>query len=525
MRPDTLGALLARNVAAREKNPAVTDAAGTLDWSGFEALVRGLAGQLARVGAGPDAPVALWLPNCTDYLALCFACARVGALAVHLNSRFRSAEIGPLLRRSGAAVLVTDFNFSPVNFPAILADVPAEERAGLRAIIGRGAEAGTISGIRKLPLWPDGNAPDVGALDSPCLTFTTSGTTGGPKLVLHDQRGIAGHAFDVMRTIGTNAPDGCLLAATPLCGTFGNAAAMAAVAGGAHVVCLDRFEPSAADALIRRHRVTHMVGGDEMLGRLAEAAGGRPHDSMRFFGYAAFGPGAAASVAAGRAMGLAPHGVYGSSELQALFAAQPPDRLLLPGGDPVSGAARFSVRDPASGEDVAAGEAGELCVDAPSRFRRYLGDDAATARAMTTDGLFRTGDLARTAGRGFVFEARLGDTLRLGGFLVNPEEIEGFLQAQAGIAAAQAVAVTGEGGHAVSVAFVQVAAGSDFDEAALIGLCRVRLARFKVPARIVSLAAFPVADGPNGPKIQRARLREMAQALIEEAPAGVDRIH
>src|SRR5919108_695381 len=56
--------------------------------------------------------------------------------------------------------------------------------------------------------------------ETPCLTFTTSGTTGGPKLVLHDQQAIAGHATDVARRIGLDAADAALLAAPPFCGTF-----------------------------------------------------------------------------------------------------------------------------------------------------------------------------------------------------------------------------------------------------------------------------------------------------------------
>jgi len=59
-----------------------------------------------------------------------------------------------------------------------------------------------------------------------------------------------------------------------------------------------------------------------------------------------------------------------------------------------------------------------------------------------------------------------------------------------------------------AVAFVIPGAG--FDEAAILSACSTQLARFKVPARIVALDEFPTTDGPNGRKVQRARLREMA---------------
>src|SRR5262249_16517563 len=156
--------------------------------------------------------------------------------------------------------------------------------------------------------------------EKPCLTFTTSGTTGGPKLVLHDQQAIAGHAADVARHIGLDAPDAVLLGAVPFCGTFGNAAAMAAIAGGAHIVCLAQFDGEGLGRLVRQYQVTHVIGGDDLFGRIAAASGGSRFDSVRFSGFAAFHSSAAASIAAAEVAGMLPHGLYGSSEVQALFS-------------------------------------------------------------------------------------------------------------------------------------------------------------------------------------------------------------
>ena len=127
----------------------------------------------------------------------------------------------------------------------------------------------------------------------------------------------------------------------------------------------------------------------------------------------------------------------------------------------------------------------ELWIDAPSRFIEYLEDPAATERATDADGMFRTGDLARLAGTGFVYEARIGDAMRLGGFLVSPEEIEAVIQAQPGVAGAQVVAASRGGADPVPVAFVRPAYGVELDEAALRARCLQQLARFKVPERIV----------------------------------------
>src|SRR3546814_5269538 len=102
-----------------------------------------------------------------------------------------------------------------------------------------------------------------------------------------DQASIAGHAEDVADRIGMGAHGAKLLATVPFCGTFGNVAAMAAVAGAAELVCLDIFEPHVAAALIRDRRITHLFGDDRMIGRLADAADGAPFDGVRFSAIAA----------------------------------------------------------------------------------------------------------------------------------------------------------------------------------------------------------------------------------------------
>ena len=516
--PRTLGALMTWS-ELDPAGPAVTDAAGTMDRRAFRNSVLCMAASLRRAGVGPGVRVALWLPNGTGYLAAIFACARLGALAIHINTRFRIAEVGGLLRRSRAVAMVTQWGFPAVDFPAIFAALPAEDRAALRYVLGLQLPPGVtqLAGLPVLP--PDGAAADAGpdeaTGETPCLTFTTSGTTGGPKLVLHDQQAIAGHAVDVAHRIGLDAAGAVLLGALPFCGTFGNVAAMAGIAGGAHVVCLAQFDGEAAVELIHRHQVTHVIGGDDMFGRIAAAAGGCRLDSVRFSGFAAFHSTAAASIAAAEAVGMRPHGLYGSSEVQALFSVAEGKNRLLGGGVPVSIQVRLAVRDPETGSTLRPGASGELWIDAPSRFIAYLEDLAATERAIDTDGMFRTGDLARLDGAGFVYEARIGDAMRLGGFLVSPEEIEGAIQAQPGVAGVQVVASRREAGP-VLVAFVRPVEGAELDAAKVRARCLEQLARFKVPERIVMVEAFPIVDSPNGPKVQRVRLREMAEALVQE---------
>jgi fatty-acyl-CoA synthase len=202
--------------------------------------------------------------------------------------------------------------------------------------------------------------------------------------------------------------------------------------------------------------------------------------------------------------------------VQALFSIAEGKNRLLGGGVPVSDQTRLAVRDPDTGKTLPAGASGELWIDAPSRFVEYLENPSATERAIDANGMFRTGDLSRLADVGFVYEARIGDSMRLGGFLVGPEEIESVIQAEAGVAGVQVVSATGDKNDPVPVAFVRPSPGAVLSEATLRARCFEQLARFKVPERIVVVESFPIVDSPNGAKVQKVRLREMAEAMLRK---------
>jgi len=187
------------------------------------------------------------------------------------------------------------------------------------------------------------------------------------------------------------------------------------------------------------------------------------------------------------------------------------ERRAVPGGRLISPDAQIRVRDPETGALLAAGEDGALEIHAPSRMLGYYGDPAATDAALCEDGFIRTGDLGRLEADGaFTFLARMGDALRLGGFLVGPAEIEAEIQSYPSVENVQVVAAGNR-----AVAFIILAAGAALDEAAIQAHCARRLAKYKVPAKVIVLDAFPTTDSANGVKIQRARLRAMAVGAFE----------
>ncbi len=510
----TIGGLLSRLAAVRGDAPAVIWGDERVSFAALDQESPRLACGLADLGIVRGDPIA-------------FACARLGAIAVAVNTRFRSAEIADIVARSGARILVLWPGFRQIDFTAILAAVDRASLDRLEHIVVYGDDADgsaapihgkpvlTYAALRDRPPYPDDRGD--GPLGS--NIFTTSGTTKAPKFVLHDHFSVVSHACYVAYRFGYAAADSVILQSLPLCGVFGFSQAMACLTAGRPMVMQASFEAEAAARLIVEHRVTGFNGSDEMFTRLlAVSDADRPFPSLRFCGYAAFNPTMETIVTMAEARGLRLAGLYGASEVQALFALQDPASPAAvrarPGGMPIGADYHVRVRDPDSGSELPTGQSGELEFSGPSIMAGYFDDSAATAQALSEDGWVRSGDLGhRLADGSFVFETRMGDVLRLGGYLVAPSEIEAYVQRHPTIEGCQVVGVA-HGDGLKPVAFVTLRVGTTFDEAGLRQFCSHGLARFKVPVRLFALDAFPSTASANGTKVQRAKLREMAQEWL-----------
>ncbi|MDH3235695.1 MAG: AMP-binding protein [Alphaproteobacteria bacterium] len=538
MARSTLTDFLQTLASASGEAPALHYGDAVISYTDLAERSRRVAQGLADLGVGAGDRVALWLPNAPAWLVLFFACARLKAIVVAVNTRFRAHEVGDIVGRSGAKVLVMWPGFKGIDFPAILAEVDPAALSSLHAVVVYGEDGEDGAGLREQvagrpalaygvlehaePYAGDEAAPDAG-----CIVFTTSGTTSKPKFVLHPQRSHVDHARAVVAAFAMDAGDAASLLSLPLAGTYGMASAMAALASRRPAVLMPTFEAGAAARLVRAYGVTHMNGSDEMYLRMLDAIPERqPFPSLRCCGFAAFGRDPGEIVRQCDARGLTLIGVYGMSEVQALFAARSPTapaaERMQGGGNPVSPDAVVRVRDPASGALLGPGEQGELEIKGPSMMLEYLGNAEATASTLTADGYIRTGDLATMDdARAFTYLSRMGDTLRLGGYLVAPEEISNYLEAHPSVAVAQVVGVDAQASAAVrqpqAVAFVIPTKDTAFSEADLRDHCAAGLAKFKVPARIFAVESFPVTESANGVKIQRGKLRDLAISMIGES--------
>jgi acyl-CoA synthetase (AMP-forming)/AMP-acid ligase II len=539
----TLGDLLADAVEARPAAVLVIDGEDDVRVTRGEFLARTVAlrDTLRERGVGEGDCVGVMLPNWSDGLVWQFAVAAIGAHVIGINTRYGVGDIAHVLEKARPAVVAVAHDFLGIDLSGRLrealaaAGTPAPEVAVVAGparppVDAAAAARHDVGAGTWVPPEPAGPAPDAGTLrggpDALAVAFTTSGSTGRPKLAAHLGSGVAAHARAVAAA-GEWDESSVSLVVLPLSGVFGYVPALAAIAAGGAVLLEPRFDPAQAVRHMARHRVTHLACADDISGRLMDAWRARPTDlsSWRRLLVADFygGSGGVAAWAEDET-GTPAFGVYGSSELFALTSfwhpSDPRPQRWRGGGRPVSDDIRVRAVDLFTGVPLTGDEPGELQFRGYNVVDGYLGDHDGSIRAaaFTDDGWFRSGDLGTARPDGsFVYLNRIGDSLRLKGFLVDPAEIEVRLAEHPDVGRTKVVGIT-VSGETRAIAFVEPAEGATPDPAVLRDWCAATLARFKVPETVHVIPEMPTTVGTNGSKIRAAALRELAERLARLTP-------
>lgn len=512
------------------------------DWS------RQLATGLIATGVKPGDHVALLMANYPEFVALKYAIARVGAVAVPLNILNRQAELGYVLAQSDAVLLVTMDCFRGLDTLAMLDQLmPGWERTGggqalprLRTVIVFPTASGQARALA-MPFAaleqhePDGLAFPSSAPGAVADIIYTSGTTGAPKGVMlsHDQvlrtafASALARAFEDARRI---------VFALPMYHVYGYAEGMLPVlfVGGAIVPQL-RFE--AADMLqaIAHHRVTDVLLVPTMTLALLDAARDAAYDLSSLTSVLSSGARAPERIwrEIRSLLGVTEITTgYGMTEVTASSTVTRPDdpfeRLLESNGrlrdagvagDPALDGRLVSYRvvDPESELVLPAGAVGELRAKGPGVTRGYYNKPAETAAAFDVEGWFRTGDLGRIDKDDYLTLAgRLKESYRCGGEQVLPSEVEDVLTSHPGVAQAHVVPLPDERMGEVGVALVVPCAGADVSADVLLGMVRERLARFKVPRHLFFVEPSDIPTTASG----RARKFMLAETVIRMVEAA-----
>lgn len=512
------------------ERPVFVDGSSVTYADELKAQVAYIKQQLIKLGAQPGDVLGLWLPNHASWLSVFIACTELDMIALTLNTRFKHEELQGLLQRSNCRWLAFSPDFMGIPFVDIVAQLDSTTLKQLKGFLALGDDTTVRARFTDTPcvrvdkytdstLAQSSNRAQPETPTAAGLIYTTSGTTSLPKFVVHTKDRLLQHGANVSPYFAMDESS-VLLLTVPLCGAFGFSAVLGALVAGATIIAPPVYQAEQAAQLITKHQVTHTFANNEVIAQLlalpSESA--RPFPSLQWVGFASFAPSLDDLPQQAEQAGITLLGLYGSSELNALCAGQRPEFessvRLQAGGQITDPNGRVRAICVDTGKILPHGEAGELEIYSTVAMQGYLGDDKENKKAFSDDGFFKTGDIGYTLAKNhFVFSGRKDNLIRLSGFLVNPEEIQQFIQRLEGVQAVQVVGVPIQG-KTICVAFVIAQPQANLDGDTIRQSCRRAMASYKVPAHVFFVDDFPVVQSANSNKIQTHKLIEQAQALI-----------
>ena len=472
-----------------------------LSYAAFAERVEATGALLRELGVGPGERVAYLGPNSIDTFVCFFATARIGAIFVSLNTRLAGPEIGYMLEDSGSVVLV----HGPECAEVVAAANPAER--GVKHVLTLAElRTGTVDRAVEVT-WPDQPVDH----DDPALILYTSGTTGRPKGAVLTHGNITWNTVNQLAHVDVLSTDVALCAAPLFHVTGLGQVSMPTLLKGGTVVVVPKFDAGSFLAAIERRRATSFAAVPTMLQMLCDHPDWERTDlsSLRYVVYGG-SPTTERVATAWLSRGVVLQQGYGMTE------AAPGVFMALPHGAqerPVStGMPHFFTDvqlETPDGQRTSGPGQGELLVRGPHVFAGYWQRPDETAEALSEDGWYRSGDVARVDDDGWAYIVdRVKDLIISGGENVYPAEVEAVITELPGVVEAAVVAVPDERWGEVGCAYVVLRTDAQLDEPSLRAHLEERLARYKVPRYLELRDELP--RNATG-KLLRAQLRDDAR--------------
>jgi fatty-acyl-CoA synthase len=475
-------------------------------WSALHDRVGRLATVLSEeFGIVPGDRVLVLAENDPRVFEVQFACMRVGAIFTPLNWRLARSDLESLVGHAGPSLIVHDGAVAEMathlsaahDLPVMSWDHPGAVRDYEKELSGAGPFAGAVGRT----------------LEEPTHILYTTGSTGTPKGVTLSRKTTIWNLLNIQQDKAVTGPDSRMFNPLPLFHGGGlTALAYPILLSGGSVAVARRFEPEQAVRIVGdpAQGMTHFTGVLTIYQMMTEAKSWARADfsSVRYMEFAG-GRLPKHIFEAFEAKGVILQSVYGATETGPAVTQMPRDDARRKLGSIGRAVPHSRVRlVDALGHDVVRGEIGELWVSGPSITTGYWDAPDQTAAAFETP-WFMTGDAAYQDDEGFYFAVdRFKNMYKTGGENVYPAEVEAMLIEHPNIAEIAIIGIAdakwGETGLAVAV----TRDGADLTLEEIARFCGDRIARFKLPTRVVTVAEIPHHD--SGKRDLRRLRRDFA---------------
>ncbi|MDR1040615.1 MAG: AMP-binding protein [Deltaproteobacteria bacterium] len=538
----TIGQVLEENASRHPDSEAmVYPAAGKrYTWATLNEEVDLLARGLLAAGVRSGDRISMWATNVPEWLTVCYACAKIGAVFVTVNTHYRTAEIEYLLRQSESHYVFSIPGFRGFSYTDAILDIAPEiasaGRGGLKSAalpflkkaFFLGPEEALPAGffsyaelLRGADAFPEGRFREIAAsqkVDDVINMQYTSGTTGFPKGVMLTHQNIVTNGYWIGYRQGLTHEDRVCIP-VPLFHCFGLVlGAMAALNHASCMVILDIY--SALDILVNveKERCTGLYGVPTMFITLLQQKSFSKFDlsSLRT-GIMAGSPCPIKTMSETiERMNMRDITIcYGMTETSPVVSQTTAGDSLEKRTSTVGRAmpgVELKIVDPESREEIPQGKVGEVAVRGYVNMRGYYNLPEATEEILDADGFVHTGDLGKFDADGYlVITGRWKDMIIRAGENIYPSEVEEAVRSMPQVRDVAVVAVPSTLHGEELGAFVIVHEGRDpVDARELRKYLRNRIATYKIPRYVETVEGFPLtASG----KIQKFKLREQAAAL------------
>jgi acyl-CoA synthetase (AMP-forming)/AMP-acid ligase II len=487
-----VGDSLTRSAAAHPEHVAVVDGERRFTYAEFNRWANRIANGLLGLGYARGDALGLASRNSAEFLAVYYACAKTGVVAVPVNLGWRPDEVSYVLGHSAARGLAVEKQ---------LVDAMAEaDLSGLADII----VLAELAAIEK-----GDDEPECYVEDRDALSYLyTSGTTSFPKGVVGTHLGIYLESMSAALDSGWNGGDR-FIAMMPMFHTAQvNAFCTPAIMVGATIHVMRGFDPAVFLDMIERERITQ-VFGLPMMFRLAldhPSFAGRDMTSLKRAVYAMAPMPDELIRRCLRMFGCDFALLFGQTEMSPITTLFRPEHQLTHIG--AVGTALTGVQVAImgrAGELLPRGELGEIVYRGPSTMQEYLHNPEATEAAFE-HGWFHSGDVGRFGDDGVLwFADRSKDVIKTGGENVASIEVEkAVYAADPRVSEVVVVGLPHERWTEAITAVVVAKEGATVDADALLAELKHRLAGFKVPKSVIVVDELPKTS--TG-KIQKNRVR------------------